>query len=87
MVARVASAVEPLPKSSWPSETDERPVPPPPTPRVPARVLVKVSVSPEPVMVVEAVSPLNAVEEVAKVTVGPSAVWFAGPIAVKAVVK
>ena len=42
--------------------------------RAPAKVLVKVSVAPEPVMVVEAVRPLKAVEEVAKVTVGPAVV-------------
>ena len=43
----------------------------PPSPREPASVLVKVSVLAEPVMVVDAVRPLNAVEEVANVTVGP----------------
>ena len=47
------------------------PVPPPAAPRIPARVLAKVMVLPEAVMVVEAVRPLKAVEEVAKVTVGP----------------
>jgi len=44
------------------------PVPPPPAVSNPARVLAKVSVPPELVIVVEAVRPLKAVEEVAKVT-------------------
>ena len=52
---------------------DERPVPPPAAPRIPASVLVKVMVLPEPTMVVDDVSPLNAVDEVARVTFGP--VW------------
>jgi hypothetical protein len=42
------------------------PVPPPPTPRSPAKESAKVRVPPELVIVVEAVSPLNAVEDVAK---------------------
>jgi len=49
----------------------EIPVPPPAAPRTPARVLVKVSVLPEPVIVVEAVRPLYGVEEVASVIVAP----------------
>ncbi len=66
VVARAVSAfVEPLPKRSEPSAIEERPVPPPPTPRRPASVLAKVSVVPEPVTVVEAVRPLNAVDDVA----------------------
>jgi hypothetical protein len=47
------------------------PVPPPPTPKRPLKVFAKVRVLPDPVMVVEAVSPLKAVEEVAKRTEGP----------------
>lgn len=47
------------------------PVPPPPAVRRPARELVKVRVSPLPVMVVEAVRPLKAEVEVAKVMVAP----------------
>ena len=43
------------------------PVPPPPTPRVPMSVFVKVSVEPEPTMVVDAVKPLKTDDEVAKV--------------------
>ena len=46
---------------------DERPVPPPPTPKVPASVFAKVRVPPVLVMVVEAVRPLKGVEDVAKV--------------------
>ena len=46
----------------------EAPVPPPPTPRVPASVLVNVRVPLELVIVVEAVRPLNAVDDVARVT-------------------
>ena len=46
----------------------ERPVPPPPTPKSPARVLANVSVPELFVMVVEDVRPLKGVEEVAKVT-------------------
>lgn len=61
------------------------PVPPPATPSLPASVLVKVRVSPEPVIVVDAVRPLKGVEEVARVTVGPSAVCARGPMAVTAV--
>ena len=44
------------------------PVPPPPAVKSPAMELVKVMVLPLPVMVVEAVNPLNADEEVAKVS-------------------
>jgi hypothetical protein len=47
------------------------PVPPPPAVRRPARVLVKVRMLPEPTMVVEAVRPLKAVEEVERVMVEP----------------
>ncbi len=63
------------------------PVPPPPAPRRPARVLPNVMVLPEAVIVVLAVSPLNAVDDVASVTAGP--VWRAptGPIEVSAAVK
>lgn len=50
---------------------DEIPVPPPPAVSSPARVLVKVRVLPEPVTVVEAVRPLNGVDEVAMVMVLP----------------
>src|SRR3990167_7703857 len=56
----------------------------PPSPREPERVGAKVSVSPLPVMVRTEVSPLKAAVEVARVTVGPSAVWLAGPMAVTA---
>ena len=65
VASAVRAFVEPLPKRREPSATEERPVPPPPTPRSPASVLVKVRVVPLPVTVVEAVSPLNAVLEVA----------------------
>ena len=61
---------------------DAMPVPPPPAPRRPARVLVKVRVFVDLVIVVEAVRPLKAVEEVAKTTAGPVAASFAGPIEV-----
>ena len=64
------------------AEGEEIPVPPPPAPSNPARVLVNVSVFPEPIMVVDAVSPLKADEEVAKVIVVPDWVWPVGPIAV-----
>lgn len=47
------------------------PVPPPPAVSTPARVFVKVRMLPEPTTVVEAVSPLNGVEEVAIVMVAP----------------
>jgi hypothetical protein len=47
------------------------PVPPPPAVKSPARELVKVMVLPEPVIVVEAVRPLKAEVEVAKVMVAP----------------
>jgi hypothetical protein len=69
LVARAVRAV-PLgePKRSWPSPTAERPVPPPPIPRSPARVFEKVRVPLELVMVVDAVRPLKAVLEVAKMT-------------------
>lgn len=46
-------------------------MPPPPAVSNPARELVKVMVFPEPVIVVEAVRPLKADEEVAKVMVAP----------------
>src|SRR5487761_2006831 len=46
----------------------ERPVPPPPMPRSPERVLVKVRFWPALVIVVEAVSPFQAADEVAMVT-------------------
>lgn len=73
----------PLPAKIPPSGVDE-PVPPPPTPKRPANVFAKVIVLPLAVIVVEAVRPLNAVDEVAKVTAGP--VWSAptGPIEVTA---
>ena len=68
VVARAVRAlVEPLPKRIEPSEIEERPVPPPPTPRSPASVLAKVRVVPLPVIVVEAVRPLKAVLVVANV--------------------
>jgi hypothetical protein len=66
---------------------DDCPVPPPPTPRSPASVFAKVSVEPEPVTVVDAVSPLNAVEDVAMVTAGPVVVCPVGPIEVRAAVR
>ena len=47
---------------------DEIPVPPPAAVRSPARVLVKVRVFAEFVIVVDEVRPLNAADEVAKVT-------------------
>jgi len=50
---------------------------------VPVQVEVYVSVSPEPVIV----SPMFVSEVVANVTVGPSAVCPAGPIAVTAVAR
>lgn len=49
----------------------DMPVPPPPAVRSPARELVKVRVFPLPVIVVEAVRPLKADVEVAKVMVAP----------------
>jgi len=69
VASAVRFAVEPPtpPKSSAPSATLARPVPPPPTPKVPASVLVKVKVPLELVIVVEAVRPLYAVDEVASV--------------------
>ena len=66
---------------------DDIPVPPPPAVNKPARELVKVMTLPEPVIVVEAVNPLNGDEEVAKVTDGPVCVWPVGPIEVRAAVK
>ncbi len=61
----------------------EIPVPPPPAPRSPASVLVKVMVLADAVMVVLAVSPLNADDEVLSVIAGP--VWSAptGPSEVR----
>ena len=53
------------------TEGDAMPVPPPPAVKTPAMVLVKVMVLPLAVMVVEAVRPLYAVDDVAKVTAGP----------------
>lgn len=47
------------------------PVPPPPAVKSPERELVKVKVFPEPVMVVEAVRPLKAEVDVARVIVEP----------------
>ena len=63
------------------------PVPPPPAVSTPAMVLVKVMVFPAAVMVVEAVSPWYAEDEVAKVTAGPD--WSAptGPMEVTAAVR
>lgn len=46
-------------------------MPPPPAVKRPARVLAKVMMLLEAVIVVEAVRPLNGVEEVAKVIVAP----------------
>lgn len=59
------------PRSMPAAEGDEIPVPPPPAVRRPARELVKVRVLPLPVMVVEAVRPLKAEVEVARVIVLP----------------
>ena len=56
-------------------------MPPPPTPKTPASVLAKVSVPPEPVTVVDAVSPLNAVDDVAIKMVDPVCVCPTGPMA------
>ena len=53
-------------------------MPPPATPRMPASVSAKVQVSVAQVMVVEAVRPLKAVEEVAR-TRAPVSVWPAPP--------
>ena len=66
---------------------DAIPVPPPPAPRRPARVFANVMVLPLAVMVVDAVSPLYAVDEVARVIAEP--VWSAptGPIEVIAAVR
>ena len=75
------------PRSIPAAEGFEIPVPPPPAVRRPASVLVKVSVLVDLVMVVEAVKPLNGDDEVASVIVGPVAVSFAGPIAVRAEVR
>lgn len=50
---------------------EDIPVPPPPAVSSPARELVKVMVLPLPVIVVEAVRPLKAEVEVAKVMVAP----------------
>jgi hypothetical protein len=63
------------------------PVPPPPAVKRPDIVLAKVMVLPEPVIVVEAVRPLKAVDEVAKVIVAPVWVWPVGPRAVIAEVR
>jgi hypothetical protein len=60
----------------------ERPVPPPAAVRRPASVFVKVMTFADAVMVVEAVRPLNADDEVAKVMVLPVCVCPAGPSAV-----
>jgi hypothetical protein len=60
----------------------EMPVPPPAAPRSPASVFENVIVFPVAVMVVEAVSPLNAADDVAKIIVGPVCVCPAGPMAV-----
>ena len=69
MVAEVM-AEEPFPVRIPPRGVEE-PVPPPSTPRRPAMLLANVMVLPEAVMVVEAVRPLKAEEEVAKVMAGP----------------
>lgn len=63
------------------------PVPPPAAPRTPAKVLAKVMVFPEAVMVVDAVRPWYAAAEVAKVMAGPD--WSAptGPIEVIALTR
>jgi hypothetical protein len=58
------------------------PVPPPPAVSRPARVLTKVRISPEPVIVVEAVRPLNGEDDVANVIVVPVWVCPVGPRAV-----
>lgn len=63
------------------------PVPPPAAVKRPDKVFAKVMVLPEPVMVVEAVKPLKAVEDVARVTVPPVCVWPVGPRAVMAEVR
>ena len=65
VVASVVSAVEPEPKRSAPSATEASPVPPPAVLRSPASVFANVHVSVTQVIVVDAVSPLNAVDEVA----------------------
>jgi hypothetical protein len=75
------------PRSTPAAEGFVMPVPPPPAPNRPARVLVNVRVFVDLVMVVEAVRPLNGVEEVARVIVGPVAVSPFGPIAVRAEVR
>ena len=62
-------------------------MPPPATVKVPDWLGVKVKVSPLPVIVSAEVMAFVVLVEVAKVTVGPSAVWPVGPIAVTAVVR
>ena len=63
------------------------PVPPPAAVKTPAMVLVKVMVFPAAVMVVEAVRPLYAVDDVAKVTAGPDWSCPTGPTEVTAEVR
>ena len=79
-------AEEPFPVRIPPRGVEE-PVPPPSTPRRPAMELAKVMVLPEAVMVVEAVRPLKAEEEVAKVMAGPDWREPAGPMEVRAEVR
>ncbi len=59
------------PRRSPAADGEDIPVPPPPAVRRPARELVKVMVLVLPVIVVEAVRPLKAEVEVAKVMVAP----------------
>ena len=53
------------------AEGFDMPVPPPPAVKMPESVFANVRVLPAPVMVVDAVKPLKAVDDVAKVIVGP----------------
>ena len=85
-VVSAASSVQ-LGEPSWPKGEDhtdeyfgtqeiyrgkvEVPVPPPATPSTPESVFVNVSTLPLPVIVVDAVRPLYALELVARVIVGP----------------
>jgi hypothetical protein len=65
----------------------EIPVPPPPAVRSPASVFANVRVLPEPVIVVDAVKPLNAADDVARIIAGPVCACPAGPIEASAAVK
>jgi hypothetical protein len=62
----------------------EIPVPPPAADRRPERVLAKVIVEPEDVIVVEDVRPLNGVDDVARVIAGPVRSPPTGPMEVRA---